>query len=136
MIFHSDFIDFYIKKTASRFCRITSICDYNDLYQVGNIVRLRLYDKPIQYILASIKYEILSEVKKFINTTSFSLRSDLYYCAIPTLNEFIRSEFELEIIKDKCINNLSMKDISKKYHCSISTLYRLIKRVKDEIINA
>jgi hypothetical protein len=128
----------YIYSIAKRTIIQSPVIDVDDLCQVGRMAYLSIIDKPMPYILTSIKNAIYKYANKFLPSQSLKDIERSSLSEMTPLNYFStlsKSNLELIILTDHYINGISVKQLSESFRISKSSIYRILNNSKREMMN-
>lgn len=132
--------DHYIEYISKKTKLTNTVLDLDDLRQVGFLTYLCVRDKPIPYILTSIKNAVHRYSKSFNIVPTDNVLSNLTSCNdLPdlerTFKEIAVSDFNYHILSNYYLNGVPVTELASELHCSKSTIYRVLEEGRRDLLN-
>ena len=137
MTYHSNLV----VQIAKQICRHYHCSgSFDDLCQTGEMTANRLRSKTTTYIAKAVRRAMLKEVPK---RQPESLR-DCDYPAVPDIelstefyiHEYLNSGEDRDIFCEYYLKNIPIKEIAKSRTISESSVYRILSRLKKDLVDA
>ncbi len=112
---------------------------FDDLCQIGEMTVNKITDKSNAYICKAVKNAMLKAIPKRrqepLRDRDFPTLSDIELSPMFFIEQMIILEKERAVFVDHYVENISVKNVAKKYTMSMSSVYRILSRLKKDFAN-